>query len=321
MQPDNHAIEFTKSSTQNDRANSLWGIAAAAGLLIFYLTVLSLAESVAHAWQTFTDLWYWILVLAVGFGVQVGLFARVRQNSRQIKGGAKAQIAATGGVSAGTMVACCLHHLVDLLPVLGLSVAAVFLTKYQLPFILFAVAANIFGILLMLSILHGQQFSTSKPLFRLLLALDLRKIRIAFVVFSVAIVTASFLFTATKAAAGQSPAQPQTLDLQELVDDRNAVTIRVTPEAFRFGEPLRFQVRFDTHQGNLDFDPAAISYLEDGKGNLFRPPFWEGSAPGGHHRSGVLTFPGVSDQTKEIRLTLENVYGIPERTFEWTLAK
>lgn len=129
-----------------------------------------------------------------------------------------------------------------------------------------------------------------------------------------------FLFTATKAAAGESPKQSQTFDLQELVDDPNAVTIRVTPEAFRFGEPLRFQVRFDTHQGNLDFDPAAISYLEDGKDNLFRPLLWEGSAPRRHHRSGVLTFPGVSDQTQEIRLTLENVYGILERTFEWNLS-
>jgi hypothetical protein len=319
MKTENQIQAFPGSAPKQSNTPYYWGVAAAAGLLLFYLAVLSLAESVAHAWQTFTDLWYWILVLAAGFGVQVGLFAQVRHNSRQMQGGAKAQIAATSGVSAGAMVACCLHHLVDLLPVFGLSAAAVFLTAYQLPFILFAVGANIFGILLMLSILHRQRFSTSNPLFRRLLALDLRKFRIAFAVLAVAIVTASFLFTATRAAAGEGPKQSQTFDLQELVDDRNAVTIKVTPEAFRFGEPLRFQVRFDTHEGNLDFDPATISYLEDGKGNVFRPLFWEGSAPGGHHRSGVLTFPAVSNQTREIHLTLENLYGIPARTFDWTL--
>jgi hypothetical protein len=238
-----------------------------------------------------------------------------------MRGGTKAQIAATGGVSAGAMVACCLHHLVDLLPILGLSAAAVFLSTYRLPFILFAVAANIFGILFMLSILHRQDFSAPNPLFQLLLSFDLRKLRIAFVALAVVIVGISFLLSATKAAAAESPKQAQTHDLQELVDDRNAITIRVKPEAFLLGELLSFQVQFDTHQGNLDFDPAAISYLEDGKGNLLRPLFWQGSLPGGHHRSGVLTFPAVSDQTQEIRLTLENVFGIPERTFEWTISQ
>ncbi len=61
--------------------------------------------------------------------------------------------------------------------------------------------------------------------------------------------------------------------MMSCVDDRNAITIGVTPEASIFGEPLRFLVRFDTRQGNLGLYPAEISYLEDGKGNLFRQLF------------------------------------------------
>jgi hypothetical protein len=320
MQYATHSNNFP-NKTERNRVIFLWGFAAAVALLIFYLAVLSLVESLAHAWQTFTDLWYWILILAAGFGVQTGLFVQVRRNSKQLQGGTKAQIAATGGVSAGAMVACCLHHLVDLLPILGLSAAAVFLSTYQLPFILFALAANIFGILLMLSILHRQNLSAPNALYRLLLSVDLRKFRIAFVALAAVIIGFSFLVTTNKATADESPKQALTLDLQEIVDDRNAVTIRVRPDAFSLGEPLSFQVQFDTHQGNLDFDPTAISYLKDGKGNIVRPLFWQGSAPGGHHRSGLLTFPALSDQIKKIHLTLENIYGIPERTFEWNISR
>jgi hypothetical protein len=44
------------------------------------------------------------------------------------------------------MLACCAHHLVDLLPLVGLSAAAVFLNAYRTPLFLLGIAMNVFGI-------------------------------------------------------------------------------------------------------------------------------------------------------------------------------
>lgn len=59
----------------------------------------------------------------------------------------------SGGTSVTAMVACCLHHVTDVLPVLGLSAAATFLTRYQQPFMLVGLGMNITGIIVILSIL------------------------------------------------------------------------------------------------------------------------------------------------------------------------
>jgi hypothetical protein len=55
------------------------------------------------------------------------------------------------------MVACCLHHVTDVLPVLGLSAAATFLTRYQRPFMLMGLGMNLVGVLVMLIILYRER--------------------------------------------------------------------------------------------------------------------------------------------------------------------
>ena len=44
------------------------------------------------------------------------------------------------------MVACCAHHVVDLLPLVGLSAAAVFLNAYKTPLFLVGITMNVIGI-------------------------------------------------------------------------------------------------------------------------------------------------------------------------------
>jgi hypothetical protein len=63
----------------------------------------------------------------------------------------------SGGTSITAMVACCLHHVTDVLPVLGLSAAATFLTRYQRPFMLASLGVNMIGILVMLVILYRER--------------------------------------------------------------------------------------------------------------------------------------------------------------------
>ena len=80
--------------------------------------------------------------------------------------------------------------------------------------------------------------------------------------------------------------------------------------------PLRFDVKIDTHSGSLDFDLAKISFLEDDKGNKYEPLEWQGPSPGGHHLEGVLIFSVINKEANKIKL---NIQDSVLRTFEWDL--
>ena len=106
------------------------GIAAAILLLGIYFSILSIANSFSHAVDQFIEMWYWLLLLVIGFGIQIGLYMYIRMKAREKA--AKSTMVATGSVSTGSMIVCCLHHLSDILPIIGLSAAATFLTAYSL---------------------------------------------------------------------------------------------------------------------------------------------------------------------------------------------
>lgn len=82
---------------------------------------------------------------------------------------------------------------------------------------------------------------------------------------------------------------------------------------------LSFDIIMDTHLGDLDqYDLAKLSELTDDKGNKYPPVSWD-SAPGGHHRTGILTFsqPGTKGEPGTLILIIRNVAGIQERMFKW----
>lgn len=54
------------------------------------------------------------------------------------------------------MVACCAHHLVDLIPILGLSAATLFLSEYQEQFLIFGIVANLIGMGMMFWLITGK---------------------------------------------------------------------------------------------------------------------------------------------------------------------
>ncbi len=137
----------------------LVGISAAVLLMLVYFGIIVLAEGVEHALDQTATLWYWMAALIGGFGVQAGLFSFIRQGLRERKASATASVAASGGVSAGSMVACCAHHLTDILPFLGLAGLAVFLADYQLLFIIVGVLSNIVGITIMLENIQRHNLS------------------------------------------------------------------------------------------------------------------------------------------------------------------
>ena len=172
----------------------LFGIVGATGLLSIYFGILTLAESFNYALFQFSDMWYWILILAAGLGLQLGLHVHIKAALRARQAGATAGVAASGGVSTVAMVACCAHHVTDVLPILGLSAAAVFLVEYQTAFILLGVFSNLVGVTMMLRIMekHGLQPKTGP--FRALFAFDMKQVLAAVVVASVAGTGISFVF-------------------------------------------------------------------------------------------------------------------------------
>ena len=56
-------------------------------------------------------------------------------------------------MSTVAMVACCAHHVTDVLPILGLTAAATFLADYRLAFMLVGLGTTLLGIVYMLTIL------------------------------------------------------------------------------------------------------------------------------------------------------------------------
>jgi hypothetical protein len=129
----------------------LIGISAVLGLLWFYVGIVTLAEGWNHARELLWEDRFFLGPISLGFGTQIGLYFRLRWLSRLGVGGQANALAASGtGTSGLSMVACCLHHASDVLPLVGLSGAAIFLAQYRVPFMLLAVAMNLAGIVYML---------------------------------------------------------------------------------------------------------------------------------------------------------------------------
>ncbi|MBU3914999.1 hypothetical protein KKA14_05630 [bacterium] len=124
------------------------GSIAAAILQGVYFSVLSLLNSPSYAWHQFIRLSPWMVPLVAGFGIQVGIFFYMRAFAKLAKQGIghSAPVAASAGISSGSMIACCLHHAVDVLPVLGISAVAVFLAEYQSFLLSVGIVSNLIGL-------------------------------------------------------------------------------------------------------------------------------------------------------------------------------
>lgn len=118
--------------------------------MLTYLLVMRLGSgSWDYTLRQLYDLKFWVIPLILGFGIQVGLYSFLKSCQ---KAGVAEGTAATGGVisSTGAMLACCAHHLTDILPFLGLAAAATFLATYQEWFLGLGILSNLGGILMMI---------------------------------------------------------------------------------------------------------------------------------------------------------------------------
>ena len=145
---DTSAARGHKAFLSNVRWPLAFGFLGALGLAAFYLGIVALAESWAHAWDLFREDALFVVPIVLGFGTQVGLFTHLKRVLRPANGtGATCAVTGTsGGASTLGMLACCAHHLTDVLPLVGLSGAAVFLAQYKVPFMVLGLLSNAIGI-------------------------------------------------------------------------------------------------------------------------------------------------------------------------------
>lgn len=121
-----------------------FGLLASLGLLGFYLGTITLAQDWEHALDQLRQDLPFVAALVAGFGLQVGLVTYLQgQHARTRRAGVTAS-AGSGGIA---MLACCAHHLTDVLPLLGFSAAAAFLGAYKTPLLWLSVMVNLAGVL------------------------------------------------------------------------------------------------------------------------------------------------------------------------------
>lgn len=132
------------------------GLVGAGLLTLLYFGIVSWAEGWQHAVELFwQDRWI-VLPIILGFGVQSGLYIVLKKRlflPVQSTGPSGALTGAGGGMSTVAMVACCAHHVTDVLPILGLTAAAAFLAEYRTVFMLVGLGTTLLGIIVMLTIL------------------------------------------------------------------------------------------------------------------------------------------------------------------------
>ena len=114
------------------------------------------------------------------------------------------------------------------------------------------------------------------------------------------------------------------------VDSQGGVWVNLTylnPQEDMDKKELTFKVGMDTHSVDLDgYDFTEILVLRDDKGNIYKALGTEGLKGGGHHRGGIVKFPGMNKDGKGIlqggkyfEILVKGVAGVPERVLRWNL--
>jgi P-type Cu+ transporter len=123
----------------------LYGAAACALLLGVYAAALMLVSGEEFLRTQFAQYWYFVLALAVGFGVQVGLYTRLRQVTRH-DGASGKVVAVSGGTSTAAMISCCTHYVANVLPVLGATGLVALVAQYQTELFWVGLAFSLAGV-------------------------------------------------------------------------------------------------------------------------------------------------------------------------------
>jgi Cu+-exporting ATPase len=122
------------------------GILAFLLMLAIYFSIVGVISGWSFTLEQFEKFWYFILTLALGFGIQVGLYTYLKNLVGQ-HGASRKVVAVSGTTSTAAMVSCCAHYLVNILPILGVTGFLTVVAQYQIELFWLGLAFNTAGIL------------------------------------------------------------------------------------------------------------------------------------------------------------------------------
>ena len=121
------------------------GVMALTLLLAAFFTVVALLSGWELTLRQFAEFWPFILTLGAGFGLQIGLYVRLRMVARGADGSGKV-VAASGSSSAAAMMSCCTHYVANVLPLLGATGVVAVVAQYQIELFWVGLVVNAAGV-------------------------------------------------------------------------------------------------------------------------------------------------------------------------------
>lgn len=123
----------------------LLGMFAFVAMLTVYFGVLSLVSGWDFTLSEFGQFWPYVVALALGFGLQIGLYIRLKQQLAHHHT-AGTMVVASGTTSTAAMLACCTHYLTNVLPIIGAAGLVTLVAQYQVELFWLGLAFNAAGI-------------------------------------------------------------------------------------------------------------------------------------------------------------------------------
>lgn len=126
-----------------------YGLLTSTLLLVLYFIILTLVSGWSFAQTQFATYWYFVVSLAMGFGIQIALYQYIKSlvHSRQ---GMGFVAGVSGTTSTVAMISCCAHYLVNIVPILGVTGLVTFAAQYQVKLFWVGIAFNLAGIFYMI---------------------------------------------------------------------------------------------------------------------------------------------------------------------------
>jgi Cu+-exporting ATPase len=124
------------------------GLLAFIALLGIYFLIVSIVSGWNFAKEQFFEFWPFVITLAFGFGLQVGLYSYLKTI---VKNPTSKVVVTSGTTSTAAMISCCAHYLTNVLPILGTAGIITFISQYQVEFFWIGLAFNLLGIIYMIN--------------------------------------------------------------------------------------------------------------------------------------------------------------------------
>jgi len=119
------------------------GFLAFIAILGVYFLVTTWVSDLSFSKVQFIKFWYYIVSLAAGFGIQIGLYSYLKLGAKNLSSGV---VATTGTTSTAAMISCCTHYLVNILPFLGTVGVLTVVAQYQIELFWVGIFFNLLGI-------------------------------------------------------------------------------------------------------------------------------------------------------------------------------